>query len=54
MPNITNLATTAAHTGVEKKYLMLVVQSKKLTVTEKLMKLKKKLPHYQITYSLMR
>ena len=41
--NITNLATTTALTAVENKISMLAIQSIKLTVTQKLMKLKIKL-----------
>ena len=39
IPSITNLATTVALTAVEIKYLMLVIQLKKTTITQKLVKL---------------
>ena len=43
MPIITNLATTTALTAVENKYLIFVILSKKLTITQKLVKLEIKL-----------
>ena len=43
MPTITNLATTTALTAVENKYLIFVILSKKLTITQKLVKLEIKL-----------
>ena len=41
IPKVNNLATTTALTAVENKYLKLVTQSKKLTITLNLIKLKK-------------
>ena len=38
--NISNLANTIALTAAQKKNLLLLVKSKKLTITQKLMKLK--------------
>ena len=43
IPDITNLATTTALTVVEDEIPDLVIQSKKLTITQKLVKLKIKL-----------
>ena len=41
IPNITKLATITALIAVENNYLMLIIRSKKLTTTQKLMKLKR-------------
>ena len=41
--NITNLAATTSHTAVENKIRNVSILVKKLTITEKLVKLKKKL-----------
>ena len=41
MPSNTNLATKASLNAVENKSLKLVIKSKKLTITQKLMKLKR-------------
>ena len=41
IPNITKLATITALIAVENNYLMLIIWSKKLTTTQKLMKLKR-------------
>ena len=43
IPDITNLATTTALTVVEDEIPDLVIQSKKLTITQKLVKLNIKL-----------
>ena len=43
MPIIINLATTTALTAVENKYFIFVILSKKLTITQKLVKLEIKL-----------
>ena len=43
IPNTTNSANTAALTAVENEIPMFVIQSKKLTITQKLMNLKVKL-----------
>ena len=51
--NITNLGRTAPLTTVEIKYLMLVVQSKKLTITQKLVNLKIKLLMIMIMINLL-
>ena len=42
IPSITNLATTAALTAVKIKFLMLVIQLRKLTVTQKINEIEKK------------
>ena len=43
IPSITNLVTKASLNAMKMKYLLLVVYSEKRTITQKLMKLKRKL-----------